>query len=74
MSEKLRDVDSDNSPASLTSPNEWSISDNAPLLTEEKGSGEDEEVEDSLKVEPPESSSITEFKIAASHFLVSTVV
>ena len=36
--------------------------------------GEDEKTEDSPKVEPQKSSSITEFKIAASHFLVSDIV
>ena len=74
MSEKLRQEEPDNAPASPTSPNEWSTSDNAPLLMEDAGSGEDEKTEDTPKVEPAKSSGITEFKIAASHFLVKTVI
>ena len=72
MSEKLRL--SEDSPASPTSPNEWSTSDNAPLLMENAGCSEEEKTDDSPKLEPPKPSSITEFKIAASHFLVKVVV
>jgi hypothetical protein len=41
---------------------------------EDAACGEDEKTEDSPKGEPQKSSSITEFKIAASHFLVSDTV
>ena len=77
MSAQPRGLGSESSPTSPispTSPNEWSTLDNAPLLMEDVVCGEDEKTEDSPKVEPQKSSSITEFKIAASHFLVSDIV
>jgi hypothetical protein len=74
MSAQPRGLGPESSPTSPTSPNEWSTLDNAPLLMEDVACDEDKKTEDSPKVEPQKSSSINEFKIAASHFLVSDIV
>jgi hypothetical protein len=71
MAPKNRNLDSIDSPTSPTSPNEWSTSDNAPLLLDESAPDENDKTEDTPKVNTQKAPAVTEFKIALSHFLVS---